>query len=250
MNAQVRSLRPLPRIALTATLALAPTFSLGAAAAHAQTAETASVRIIKDAQPNGPHNFHFTTDLRTSNEEGLDNFTLDDDPTSARPNFEQFEGVAPGTYWVVEHRDDGWTLSAIDCSGGQVTKDLPAGKVTITVAAGDAITCTYVNVRNAHGETTTPPATIPEQPAATTTQTQPIQEGAQSDPTVSGEVLAAAPAAAAPGAAPAPVALPATLPRTGSSIELLAGFGTAMVAAGAALLTRSRRRTAGNGARP
>src|SRR5437867_6366118 len=79
MNAQVWSLRPLSRIVLTAGLALAPTFSLGAAAAHAQTADTASVRIIKDAQPNGPHNFHFTTDLRQTNEEGLDNFTLDDD---------------------------------------------------------------------------------------------------------------------------------------------------------------------------
>lgn len=208
------------------------------------------MRIVKDAQPNGPHNFHFTTDIRHSNEEGLDTFTLDDDPTSARPNAEQFDGVAPGTYWVIEQRDDGWTLSGIDCSGGQVSKDLAAGKVTITVEAGDAVTCTYVNVRNAQGETTTAPATTPEQPATTTTATQPIQEGTQSEPTVSGEVLAAAQPALTPGGASAPVALPATLPRTGSSIELLAGFGAAMIAAGAALVARSRRRPAGDGAQP
>jgi hypothetical protein len=247
MNTPIRTPRPLSRIMLTAALALAPSLStFGAVAAHAQTADAASVRIVKDAQPNGPTNFHFTTNVSQTNEEGLDNFTLDDDPTSPRPNDQQYNGVAPGTYWVTEQPTDGWTLDSIDCSGGQVSKDLPNHKLTITVGAGDAVVCTFVNVRKAQGETTTPPQTTPEQPQ-TTTGTQLIQEGTTSAPDVSGEILAAV---QSPAQASAPVALPASLPFTGSNIELLTGFGAVMLAAGAALLARSRSRTASESARP
>jgi LPXTG-motif cell wall-anchored protein len=234
MNVRIR---PLSSITLTAALALAPALSLlGPAAAQAQTAGTASVRIVKDAQPNGPRNFHFTTDIQHNNEDGLDTFTLDDDPTSARPNFQQFDGVIPGTYWVTEQQEDGWDLNALDCSGGQVAKDLANRKVTITVGDGDSVVCTFVNVRNAQGETTEPPVTTPTpQPSPSpTTATEQLQE---STPTVSGEVLTAAPSGAT-----APVALPATLPFTGSNVGLLAAFGAAMVAAGAFLLHRSRRK--------
>jgi len=228
-------IRPLSRIALTAALALAPALPvLGPVAAHAQTAETASVRIVKDAQPNGPRNFHFTTDVRHNNEDGLDNFTLDDDPTSERPNFQQFDGVTPGTYWVTEQQDAGWDLDAVNCSGGQTSLDLANRKVTITVGTGDAVVCTFVNVRNAQGETTPPVTTPTPQPSPSpTTTTEPLQE---STPTVSGEVLTAQPSGAT-----IPVALPATLPYTGANIELFAAFGAAMVAAGAFLLHRSRR---------
>lgn len=241
MNVRIR---PLSSITLTAALALAPALSmLGPVAAHAQTIETASVKIVKDAQPNGPRNFHFTTDIQHNNEDQLDNFTLDDDPTSERPNFQQFDGVTAGTYWVTEQQDAGWDLDAVNCSGGQTSLDLANRKVTITVGAGDAVVCTFVNVRNAQGDTTPPPVTTPTpQPSPSpTTTTEQLQE---STPTVSGEVLTAQPSTAT-----LPVALPATLPYTGSNVGLLAAFGAAMIAAGALLLHRTRR-TARGAARP
>lgn len=246
-------IRPLSRIIVTAAMAsaFAPAVSsvsaLGAVAAYAQTAETATVTIVKDAQPNGPRNFHFTTDMRHNNEEALDNFALDDDPTSVRPNTEQFDGVLPGTYWVSERQEDGWTLEDIDCTGGQVSKDLAARRVTITVGAGDEVACTFVNVRNAQGETTTPPATPPATtPSTTSGSSQPVQDGSSQavQPAVSGDLLAAVQPADQPSAN---TALPAELPRTGSGAGMLAGFGAALIAAGAAVLARSRRQTGKSG---
>src|SRR5688572_16243789 len=96
-------IRPLSRITATAVMACAfapAVSSLGTVAAYAQAAETGTVTIVKDAQPNGPRIFHFTTDIRHNNEDQLDNFTLDDDPMSDRSNTEVFDGVLPGTYWV------------------------------------------------------------------------------------------------------------------------------------------------------
>ena len=238
-------IHPLSRITVTAAMAFAfapAVSSLGAVAAYAQTAETATVTIVKDAQPNGPRNFHFTTDIRHNNEDGLDNFTLDDDPASALPNTELFDGVLPGTYWVTEQQEEGWTLSGINCTGGDVSKDLPTRKITITVGAGDAVNCTFVNVHTAESPDPTPEPS--PSPTPTTTATQPLQEGTQAQPEVSGDVLAAA----QPAAPSANTSLPAQLPRTGSGIEMLAGFGAALIAAGGALLASTRRRTAGNGA--
>jgi LPXTG-motif cell wall-anchored protein len=219
--------------------AFAPAVSSLGAVAYSQAAETATVTIVKDAQPNGPRNFHFTTDIRHNNEEELDNFTLDDDPTSDRPNTEQFDGVLPGTYWVSEQQEEGWTLGDINCTGGQVSKDLATRKVTITVGAGDAVNCTFVNVRNAQSTEPTPEPS-PSPTPTVTLAAQPLQEGTQAQPEVSGDVLAAA----QPAAPSASTSLPAQLPRTGSGIEMLAGFGAALIAAGTVLLARSRRRTA------
>jgi LPXTG-motif cell wall-anchored protein len=218
---------------------LAPTVS--SAAAYAQTAETATVTVVKDARPNSPRNFHFTTDVLHSNEHGLDNFTLDDDSDPERSNTQAYTGVVPGTYWVTEHPEDGWRLSDINCSGGQVSTDLPSRKVTITVAAGDTVTCTFVNVQSMPEPEPTPePSPSPSPSPTVTAPSQPLQQGTQTQPEVSGDILATA---AQPAAAPANAVLPAQLPRTGSAgIGALAGSGAALIAAGAVLLARGRRR--------
>ncbi|MGH2690661.1 MAG: prealbumin-like fold domain-containing protein, partial [Actinomycetota bacterium] len=200
-------IRPLARFTLTAAVALTPVVSsLGATAAYAQAAPAGRVTIIKDAQPNGPRNFQFTTDIRQTNEYDLDNFSLDDDPSSQRPNTEVFEGVEPGTYYVVEHPQEGWTLESIDCTGGGDV-DVDRRRVDLTVEDGSDITCTFVNVRQDAGDPVVPTPSASPSPS---TITAPIQDGTNvQQPIVANQIQAA------PVEQPA-VELPAQLPRTGA----------------------------------
>ena len=227
-------IRPLARFTLTAAVALTPVVSsLGATAAYAQAAPAGKVTIVKDAQPNGPRNFQFTTDMRHVNEQDLDNFSLDDDPSSARPNTEVFEGVEPGTYYVVEHPTEGWTLDTITCTGGG-NVDVANRRVDLTVEDGSDITCTFVNLRNEAGD----PVVVPSPSPSPTTITAPIQDGTNvQQPIVADQTIAA------PVAQPA-VELPAQLPRTGSGTGILAALGAAMLAAGSAVSYHIRRRAA------
>jgi LPXTG-motif cell wall-anchored protein len=229
----VSQIRPLARFTLTAAVALTPVVSsLGATAAYAQTAPAGRVTIVKDAQPNGPRNFQFTTDMRHLNEQGLDNFSLDDDPSSERPNTEVFEGVEPGTYYVVEQPQEGWTLERIDCTGGGDV-DLEARRVDLTVEDGSDITCTFVNVRQDAGDPVVPTPTPSPSP---TTITAPIQDGTNVQPNV-------IETQAAPVEQPA-AELPAQLPRTGAGTGIIAALGAAMVAAGSAVSYHIRRKAA------
>lgn len=227
-------IRPLARFTLTAAVALTPVVSsLGATAAYAQAAPTGTVTIVKDAQPNGPRNFQFTTDMRQVNEQDLDNFSLDDDPSSARPNTEVFEGVEPGTYYVVEHPTEGWTLDRIDCTGGGAP-DLYNRRVDLTVEDGSDVTCTFVNVRVDAGDPVVVPTPTPS--PSPTTITAPIQDGTNVQQPIVANETQAAPVE--------PVELPAQLPRTGSGTGLVAALGAAMVAAGSAISYHLRRKAA------
>ncbi|MGH2720949.1 MAG: prealbumin-like fold domain-containing protein, partial [Actinomycetota bacterium] len=225
-------IRPLARFTLTAAVALTPAVSsLGATAAYAQAAPAGKVTIVKDAQPNGPRNFQYTTDIRHVNEYNLDNFSLDDDPSSERPSTQVFEGVEPGTYYVVEHPQEGWTLESIDCTGDGATPDVSRRRVDLTVEDGSDITCTFVNVRVEAGE-----PVLPTPSPSPTTMAAPIQDGtSEQQPIVAPQALAAP---------VEPVELPAQLPRTGSGTGLLAALGAAMVAAGSALRYHLRRKAA------
>jgi LPXTG-motif cell wall-anchored protein len=234
MNAPIR---PLARFALTAAVALTPVVgSLGATAAYAQTAGTGKVTIVKDADPNGPRNFLFTTDIRHNNEEGLDNFSLDDDPSSERPNSNVFEGVAAGSYWVVEQPTDGWTLDSISCTGEGATTNVANRRVDLTITDGSDIICTFLNKRLAQGGD---PTVVPSPSPSPTTLSAPIQDGTNTQPVVSNENLSAP---------VQPAELPAQLPRTGSGTALIAALGAAMIAAGSALSYRMRRKAAENAA--
>lgn len=232
----IHPLSTLRRIAVTAAVAsaLVPASAL---VAHAQTEEppaTATVTIVKDARPNSPRNFTFTTDLRRNNEHNLDNFTLDDDADPDRSNTEIFEGVVPGTYYVSEHEVDGWELGDIVCTGGDTTVDVADRRVTMTLAAGDEVTCTFLNDRVAQGGGATP---IPT-PSPTPVPIDPLPVDDGQDPvTVPAPIVA-------PTAVPAieNEDLPAALPRTGTGTGMLAGLGAALVATGTAVLRRSRRR--------
>ena len=110
-----------------------------------------SITIAKDAIPDDAQDFGFTT-----TGEDVSAFTLDDDPAGA-PDATYlanttFSNLTPGERTFTEGSVTGWKLTAINCSGATtstVTKDLANRKVTIDLQDGEAVSCTFVNTKNA-----------------------------------------------------------------------------------------------------
>jgi beta-glucanase (GH16 family) len=108
-----------------------------------QTPGRALINIIVDTQPDSATNLGFNGTLR--------GFALDDvvvDDGDAYTNTRTFT-VAPGSYSVQRNNSQTWLTTAIVCtpqSGAAI--DLAQRRVTLTVAAGDDVTCTFTVVRS------------------------------------------------------------------------------------------------------
>lgn len=119
-------------------------------AAQAGTKGTGVLTIIKDAQPNDPQAFHFSTMGA-----GLSDFDLDDDGTSANPlsNSKTFSNLAAGIpFTVTESAVSAWTVPSIQClvaAPGSTTTSTDQLNRTFTVnlEAGANVTCTFINVK-------------------------------------------------------------------------------------------------------
>ena len=102
-----------------------------------------SINIIKDAQPNGPQDFAFTT-----NGSGLSPFSLDDDADGTLPSTKAFTNIVPGAYSVTESDVTGWELTGLVCDGTLGSTGVKAGSTAnITLTPGGSVTCTYTNVQ-------------------------------------------------------------------------------------------------------
>ena len=156
---------------------------------------------------------------------------------------EDFEDLGAGTYTVAEVAEAGFELVDLDCNDEATFDiDLDAGTVTITLAAGEVVDCTFVNEAEAVvGPGGPNPGGTPnvdvdvagvviadqDQPAATPpASTSPDQQtqGAGDN---------------------APLLIPAELPRTGRGLQVLyVAAGALLVAGGLATMTgrRPRRR--------
>ena len=104
-----------------------------------------SIRMIKDAEPNDAQDF----EIDPSSNLQATNFVLDDDADGTNLN-QVTSSLAPGTYDVAEISiPAGWTLGDISCPSATVTigadSDLDAGDtgVSVTLAAGQNVTCTF-----------------------------------------------------------------------------------------------------------
>jgi hypothetical protein len=100
-----------------------------------------SITINKETIPDGAAgSFEFNQDV-----EGSDDFSLSDDGSKV------FSDVLAGDYEVSENVPTGWNLTDISCTGGSVLvgadADFDTGDtaVSITLAAGDDVECTYTN---------------------------------------------------------------------------------------------------------
>ena len=93
--------------------------------------------VVKDAQPDDPQNFSFTAGGGLS----PTSFTLDDDADGALSSTQTFEDVIPGSgYSVAETLPVGWLQISATCSDGSPVSN-------VDVAAGETVTCTFVNQR-------------------------------------------------------------------------------------------------------
>jgi hypothetical protein len=99
-----------------------------------------SIKIVKDAVPNDLQDFVFTGDVTNCT-----SFTLDDDAgvtggDDAKLN-EKTCAVVPGTYAVDETPVSSWVKGATCSDGSPIT--------AIAVSAGENITCTFTNTKDA-----------------------------------------------------------------------------------------------------
>lgn len=104
-----------------------------------------SITIVKDAIANSLQDFGFTTTGT-----GVSNFTLDDDSGVAgadvtNANTKVFNNISAGTYTFTEASVNGWYLDSINCPNIEETQNLGARAVSLTVTAGQNITCTFTN---------------------------------------------------------------------------------------------------------
>ncbi|HEY3163726.1 MAG TPA: hypothetical protein VGJ71_05165 [Candidatus Limnocylindrales bacterium] len=109
-----------------------------------------SITIIKDASPNDPQDFAFTTTG------GLTpaTFSLDDDSSGTLPNTQVYSDIQNfTTYTATETTVAGWAVSfAAPCAvtspnGGSSSASAATATVTITMKEGENYTCTFTNTR-------------------------------------------------------------------------------------------------------
>ena len=105
--------------------------------------QTSSITIIKDAVPNDAQDFAFTTTGT-----GLSGFSLDDDTNATLSNTKVFNSLTAGTYTITEGTVAGWSLTGnLNCVDPTTNSTINLGTrtATINLAAGENVTCTFVN---------------------------------------------------------------------------------------------------------
>jgi uncharacterized repeat protein (TIGR01451 family) len=96
-----------------------------------------TIEIEKIAIPESSQVFAFTGSLGA--------FTLVDDAAHTRSS-RTFTGLAPGTYTVNEIVPADWALTSISCTPSAAAA-IAGAQVTITLTAGGAVVCTYIDTR-------------------------------------------------------------------------------------------------------
>lgn len=134
---QGRALRVL--VAAGALLAPVAALPLAATPAPAQGAAP-SITIFLNSIPDSAQDVGFTSCAGAS----CTSFPLDDDSDPTRPASVTGSSLAPGTYTVTQDLVPGWTLVDIDCDTGEEV-DLDARTATITLSAGEDVTCTFID---------------------------------------------------------------------------------------------------------
>jgi Prealbumin-like fold domain len=112
--------------------------------------QSGSITIRKDAIPHTDTDFKFTTNISE------DPFYLDDEPGAGVDNTPEqmaFTNLAAGTYTFTEEEATHWWLKKVECSEG-ATFELNGTTLTVTLAAGQNVTCTFKNHKKGKIEVT------------------------------------------------------------------------------------------------
>ncbi len=106
-----------------------------------QPPQAATITIGIDAVPDSIQNFRFTG--------GLGNFSLDDANPADGDTVQRTRTVSrpAGVYTVTPTLPTGWFLANVACTPPAQAQVSANGQVVLTVANGDAITCTFTNQR-------------------------------------------------------------------------------------------------------
>ena len=116
-----------------------------------------TVTVIKDAVPNSPQDFGFTTTGGLS----PSTFTLDDDGAPPLSNQRVFADRLPGTYTVTEDADpSGWQLTDLVCTGGGLDTSVAGRTATIGLDPEESVVCTFTNTEE--GSITIALDTVPD----------------------------------------------------------------------------------------
>ena len=107
----------------------------------------ASITIIKDAVPNSPQDFSFTT----SGTE-LSGFSLDDDLDTTLSNTKVFSITSFASNngdikTITEDSQGGWSLTGLACDDNNGSTHLATRTATLSVVEGENITCTFTNTQ-------------------------------------------------------------------------------------------------------
>ncbi len=106
------------------------------------TNRSPSITVVQDARPDSAQDFPFTGCQGV----GCGPFVLDDDDDADATHARSITaaGLAPGTYTITQGAVPGWSLGSLTCDTGE-SVDLANRRVTITLAANEQVTCTFVN---------------------------------------------------------------------------------------------------------
>lgn len=110
----------------------------GQIAAPVVVPTTGTIRIVKATSPAGGTGFTFTETIPGP----ASAFTLDD------TEVQTFADVAAGTYTVTENPSATHSLAGISCDDGDSTGDPFARTATVSLQAGEVVTCTFTNLAN------------------------------------------------------------------------------------------------------
>jgi hypothetical protein len=124
------------------------------------------ITVVKDARPNDPQDFAFAI----SGPGVAQSFPLDDDADPTLPS-SRTSSFVPASY-VISEGDAGamWDMTGVSCQSSLgsaiVSTNVPARSATVSLRAGETLTCTFVNVKRGRVivekllEDTTPGATV------------------------------------------------------------------------------------------
>src|SRR5262249_50648291 len=102
------------------------------------TPTTGTINVVKTTT-GGNGTFTFNSDIPT----GSPSFPI---TTAGGGGSKSFSNVTPGTYHLSEAPLAGWNFGTLTCNGNTIVNGSSA---TITLAAGDNVTCTYSNTKQA-----------------------------------------------------------------------------------------------------